>query len=144
MAYERVNWENLPSTNTPVNATNLNKIENELENLDNLTTYSTTTATINSNYFSQVDVNIVQKIGKIVFFNFRGLVSNNIPSNTGNIITLPYNSKIGTSEVGVAFTGGEYNYNSSPIWFYFMGHDIRMSNINAGNWVHIQHIYITN
>lgn len=35
MAYTRVNWENLPSTNTPVNATNLNKIENELSDLDN-------------------------------------------------------------------------------------------------------------
>lgn len=27
MAYERVNWENLPSTNTPVNADNLNKMD---------------------------------------------------------------------------------------------------------------------
>ena len=27
MAYTKTNWENLPSTNTPVNATNLNKIE---------------------------------------------------------------------------------------------------------------------
>ncbi len=26
MSYTRVNWENLPSTNTPVNATNLNKM----------------------------------------------------------------------------------------------------------------------
>lgn len=34
MAYERVNWENLPSTKTPLNATNLNKIENELSDLD--------------------------------------------------------------------------------------------------------------
>ena len=28
MAYERVNWENLPSTKTPINQTNLNKMEN--------------------------------------------------------------------------------------------------------------------
>lgn len=45
MAYERVNWENLPSTNTPVNATNLNKMDagiaNAVENLDKLSTYST-------------------------------------------------------------------------------------------------------
>lgn len=27
MSYTRVNWENLPSTNTPVNATNLNKMD---------------------------------------------------------------------------------------------------------------------
>lgn len=30
MAYTSTNWENLPSTNTPINATNLNKIETEL------------------------------------------------------------------------------------------------------------------
>ena len=28
MAYNKTNWENLPSTNTPVSASNLNKIEN--------------------------------------------------------------------------------------------------------------------
>ena len=32
MAYERVNWENLPSTKTPVNADNLNKIDEGIAN----------------------------------------------------------------------------------------------------------------
>lgn len=36
MAYSKTSWENLPSTNTPINATNLNKIETELEIKDNL------------------------------------------------------------------------------------------------------------
>ena len=40
MAYTKTNWENSPSTNTPINATNLNKIENELQFLDVATTYS--------------------------------------------------------------------------------------------------------
>ena len=31
MAYERVNWENLPSTKTPINQTNLNKMENGID-----------------------------------------------------------------------------------------------------------------
>lgn len=35
MAYTRVNWENLPSTNTPVNATNLNKMDAGIANLEN-------------------------------------------------------------------------------------------------------------
>ena len=34
MAYERVNWENLPSTNTPVNADNLNKMDAGIANID--------------------------------------------------------------------------------------------------------------
>jgi len=41
MAYERVNWENLPSTNTPVNADNLNKMDKGIANADKLSTYST-------------------------------------------------------------------------------------------------------
>lgn len=32
MSYTKTNWENLPSTNTPLNASNLNKIESELVN----------------------------------------------------------------------------------------------------------------
>ena len=32
MAYEKVNWENLPSTNTPVNADNLNKMDEGIAN----------------------------------------------------------------------------------------------------------------
>lgn len=34
MAYERVNWENLPSTKTPVNADNLNKTDEGIANID--------------------------------------------------------------------------------------------------------------
>ena len=35
MAYERVNWENLPSKNTPVNADNLNKTDEGIANIEN-------------------------------------------------------------------------------------------------------------
>ena len=41
MAYERVNWENLPSTKTPVNADNLNKMDkgiNAKANIDDVYT----------------------------------------------------------------------------------------------------------
>ena len=31
MAYERVNWENLPSTKTPINQTNLNKMNDAID-----------------------------------------------------------------------------------------------------------------
>lgn len=36
MAYDRINWENTPSTNTPLNADNLNTMDAALANLDNL------------------------------------------------------------------------------------------------------------
>lgn len=35
MSYSKTNWQNLPDTSTPLSANNLNKIENELEILDN-------------------------------------------------------------------------------------------------------------
>jgi hypothetical protein len=38
MSYTKTNWENLPSTNTPINATNLNKIEQGIkDNADDIT-----------------------------------------------------------------------------------------------------------
>ena len=43
MAYSKTTWENLPSTNTPLNATNLNKIETELDKLDPSTAYTQAT-----------------------------------------------------------------------------------------------------
>lgn len=42
MAYNKTVWENLPSTNTPINQINLNKIENELVSLDSNVTSHTT------------------------------------------------------------------------------------------------------
>ena len=40
MAYTKTNWQDFPSTNTPLNTSNLNKIENELEKLDPSTPYT--------------------------------------------------------------------------------------------------------
>ena len=43
MAYTRVNWEDRPSTNTPINATNLNKMDKGIKDLeDSLATVATT------------------------------------------------------------------------------------------------------
>lgn len=45
MAYNKTTWEDLPSTNTPLSAANLNKIENELEKLDPATPYTQVSGT---------------------------------------------------------------------------------------------------
>lgn len=61
MAYVKTIWENLPSESTPINASNLNKMENGIydnsinieninNNLDTITTYSTTEKRIGTWY----------------------------------------------------------------------------------------------
>lgn len=83
MAYTRVNWENLPSTNTPVNATNLNKIENELEFLDN-----------NSSWVSLGNTVYYKKVGNVV--TVRGYSQNEVALTAGDyktIATLPQEAR---------------------------------------------------
>ena len=69
MAYKRVNWKNLPSTNTPVNADNLNKmdegianIENELKKLNQIKR-----GTLTSDSFA-IDTQRLQRTANIVSF----------------------------------------------------------------------------
>ena len=68
MSYSKVNWQDLPSTNTPINASNLNKMDNQIElndtnitsldgritsaeeTIDNDRTYSTTEQVIGKWY----------------------------------------------------------------------------------------------
>lgn len=47
MAYTKTTWQDLPSTSTPINATNLNKIENQLE--ANTSDIATNTSDISTN-----------------------------------------------------------------------------------------------
>ena len=75
MAYTKTNWENLPSTNTPVNATNLNKIETQLGNVSNK---GTLIAFVNAVVTSDVQVN-----NSDVLIPF-GRITNNTSSFTLN------------------------------------------------------------
>ena len=88
MAYERVNWENLPSTKTPVNATNLNKMDKGIRDLDN--------NKINSSYLTDFANGIARKM-KVSNVDFNSLATYqsglitilnataNEPVNKGNI-----------------------------------------------------------
>ena len=63
MAYERVNWENLPSTNTPVNADNLNKMDEGImhnkKKLEDIQNVQTGTITDNVTYVRVGNVALV-------------------------------------------------------------------------------------
>lgn len=79
MAYTKTVWENSPSTNTPINATNLNKIENELEFLDG-----------NSSWVSLENTVYYKKVGNVV--TVRGYSQDEVALTAGDyktIATLP-------------------------------------------------------
>ena len=83
MAYTRVNWENLPSTNTPVNATNLNKMDKGIKDLDTKINPSNwTEATLNSTTMSQGGVYYV-RIGNLIVIDLEDLIaSRNLSSGS--------------------------------------------------------------
>lgn len=50
MAYSKINWENSPSTNTPINATNLNKMDTQIkDNADDIEGLDTRVTNAESN-----------------------------------------------------------------------------------------------
>lgn len=86
MAYTRVNWENLPSTNTPVNATNLNKMDAGIKDLDtNLNPSSWTRASINNNVMSQGGF-YYAKFGKLVVIDIEDAIASSDISTNRTVI----------------------------------------------------------
>lgn len=90
MAYNKTNWEAAPSTNTPINPTNLNKIEQGIydnslgvENIGNLSNLETTAKTNLVAAINEVKTNLGGKL----------LWTNSNPSNSfaGQQITLSEN-----------------------------------------------------
>lgn len=75
MAYSKTNWENLPSINTPINASRLNKIENELEFLDG-----------NSSWVSLGNKVYYKKVGNVV--TVRGFSSGTVKLTANEYTTV--------------------------------------------------------
>lgn len=75
MAYARVNWEDLPSTNTPINAENLNKMDMQIEE--------------NTNAISSIIENGSNTNGNYIkFANGTMICTKIISGNTGNELEL--------------------------------------------------------
>ena len=104
MAYTRVNWENLPSTNTPLNATNLNKMDAGIASL-----YPTawTNATLSSGISGGVKY---LKFGNLVLVEIRELYSSSEITASGTIIAsgLP-SASVPTNFVVSLVTGSTSN-----------------------------------
>lgn len=102
--------------------------------------------TLDSSYFdpTEVDVNIVRKIGHIVVINFRGKLSQAIVANTPGAIAVPYDSISG--EFGtLMYSDDEYDStNATEDWFFIGTGYLTPNDIPSGKWVHIHHVYVTN
>ena len=117
MAYKRVNWENLPSTNTPVNADNLNNMDEGIRDLDS--------NKINSSYLTDFANGIARKM-RVSNVNFNSLATFQsglitILSATANA---PVNKDISHWYVLQIYTkeDGKYEY-ITQIATYFFDYD---------------------
>lgn len=89
MAYTKTTWEDLPSTNTPLSAANLNKIENELALLDPAVPYTTGSGTINATYVDAAENNHYEKTRNVVSYAFTITAKGTWAANTSFISGLP-------------------------------------------------------
>ena len=113
-------------------------------NIDEILKLETRQLTVSQEYFSTIDVNFVQKMGRVVIIDFRGLVKKDIPGNTSDVILTPHISTLGSSETGMAFKAERYGNNASTTWFYMDEHSIKVNPTEEGKWLHIHHVYMTN
>ena len=158
MAYKRVNWENLPSTKTPVNADNLNKMDKGIKDLETELSKKANSADvytkteidkiktedltfINPEKFKESYATSV-KVGRLVF-----IIGNFVPNTKvyGNLINLKYKPIHPDRFWGVlhaAVSGTNYDcyvngYGNTP---YLSSY--RTLEANAKYWIDIK--YITN
>lgn len=89
MAYTKTVWEDLPSTNTPLSAANLNKIENELASLDPAVPYTTGSGTINTTYVNTAEHNHYEKTRNVVSYAFTITVKGTWNNTTTFVSGLP-------------------------------------------------------
>ena len=83
----KINFENLPSTNTPLNAENLNAMQNNIENAINNILQSGTTN--NVNYIKYIDGTLIQ-YGKVTLQSYTGRSSGGLTYwSQATTITLP-------------------------------------------------------
>lgn len=107
MAYNKTNWENLPSTSTPINATNLNKIENGISDCvsksgDTLTGILTFN---NTNYYEAI-----KKVRTVNNADYTAIFGTGIAPSAKLELRDSNNNSLGSVEVK---SDGVYNGNTN-------------------------------
>lgn len=127
MAYTKTTWQDLPNTTTPINATNLNKIENGIEAIDNdVSTINNNISTINNNIGDLTDLetsdtsSIVNSINELKSAEVYS--TNEVKTNSIWIDGKPIYRKVIQMSNVAAGTTGTYNIsnlNISNVWIDF-------------------------
>jgi len=93
MTYVKTTWENLPSEVTPINASNLNNIEDGVENNDSLIAKQTVTSAVASVLFTGLDINADGGVYDIVVQGAQNTSSNGFEMFVnGDAVSTNYNS----------------------------------------------------
>ena len=117
MAYTKINFQNLPNTSTPVNATNLNKMDTELYNLRN------------ADVIDSVDANNYLESGCY----YLGTSCTNVPENYVRITvngSTTSNAAIAQMAIGVQTRKMDYRVKRSGTWSNWI--ELITSNIETG------------
>lgn len=105
MAYTRVNWENSPSTDTPINIDNLNIMDAGIAELDTVTKYLTATAGSNGDF--KVSIPNTLETGMILNITF--------PTATVGTANARLSINNGTTYINIKLLRGSNNIPASLI-----------------------------
>ena len=129
MAYTKTNWQDLPNTTTPINSTNLNKIENELEALDTKTTnISYDNGNTNVDGTLSIDDTIIAKLNSVG--------DTIISANAKSIYFRPNGHNIGTGQSYID-TNGDFHIGQ----IFGKVERYSTSEIEIGTWVDGKTLY---
>ena len=110
-----------------------------------LTPLETSSVSLSSTYFDEIDFNSATKIGNVVEVSIRARIKANVPGNTP-IMTLPYKSIYNGGNGGEIpmYLGGKYDYSGGLLWGYIDDKEVRTEAITAtGQFLKVQFTYIT-
>lgn len=141
MAYVKTIWENLPSESTPINASNLNKIENGIyDNSVNIETINTNISNINDELDTITTYSTDEQVigtwidGKPLYSR---RYSKTISSGTQNDLLTINRNDYGVIWVNMAFSDSS-NSKSIISNYYYQSNDFQRVHIEQGNRVIFQ------
>lgn len=148
MAYIPIDWENLPSTDTPVNATNLSKMETGIKNNSDNIGELTDLDTSNKNNLVGAVNEINGKFGKLLWegsFTTGSITISGLSDYTTIIAIVGGATCIGSLTYGSGGAGGYSSYATSTYNYRFgiSGNTLTIDNINRGGSDGTQNVAVT-